>query len=157
MLVKFDTKLEALTKFLCLISISRNDTVSPIECLTLASIILLPPKYKYSPLSTRARQYLQSTLQMSPQLLNNHIYKLTKAKYLYRDEDSLLQITPYFRRLHSQPLTLNVTFTSNTDSPPDNIQDLRVNLGSTLNRGKNSIPTLQVDSESPELSNSDQD
>lgn len=111
MKVKNKTKLEALTRYIHLISTIRNDTITPAECLTLATMILLPEKHKYNPLSTLSRRYLMKSLSVIKQNLNNRIYSLEKNKYLYRDEDNILQINPFFKKLKNSNLELNVSYT----------------------------------------------
>ncbi len=143
MIKKYDTKLEALAKYIQTISFLRKDGITGLECLTLAMVILLPEKHKYNPLSTAARAQLQKLLKVSKASLHNRIYALLQNKYLYRDEDNIIQITPFFKRLKDSPLLLNVSYTYDEESTPSDPSYLNASF---ITRGpniKSSVTPLQ--------------
>ncbi len=147
MKVNYETKLEALTRYILAISALRKDSITNADALTLSLIILSPTKHLYNPLSPTQRKKIQEILKISPQNLQNRLYSLQTNKYLYRDEDNLLQIMPYFKNLHNSPLTLNVSYTYNQTGIPDDT----FNIAESIYKGgvyrKSTTPPLQESEE----------
>ena len=152
MIIKNKTKLESLARFIELISYIRKDGITPLECLTLATIILTPEKYKYNPLCKAGRKEISKVLKISDKLLNNHIYNLVKAKYLYRDTDDILRITPYFKNLPNQTFTLNVSFTYDQVDIPIDAHHLRDDFVTKRGHPFNPSGSLSMNAPSDEQS-----
>lgn len=93
--IEFNTKVEALTMYIRTVSLLRGDSITPTDAYYLSP---LPNPYLLSyapnPFSTPARKHVR--VNVTEGALNNRIYALLDNNYLYRDEDKIIYINPYF-------------------------------------------------------------
>jgi hypothetical protein len=143
MKVNYETKLEALTRYILAISTLRKDSITNADALTLSLIILSPSKHIHNPLSPLQRRKLENILKISAANLQNRIYSLHKNDYLYRDEDNLFQIKPFFRNLKEKPLTLNVSYTYDQTGIPDDTFAIAESIYKGGVHRKSNTPPLQ--------------
>lgn len=117
--IEFNTKVEALTMYIRTVSLLRGDSITPTDAYYLSLFLTLPPKYAPNPFSTPARKHVRKILNVTEGALNNRIYALLDNNYLYRDEDKIIYINPYFLNISKlHPIPLNVALHYEETSRP---------------------------------------